>query len=101
MNEVPSWRAHRATLARIRTERPGTFGGLKAVLDVLSRRSAGDAFFPGGGSDSPDDALRDAGWRNTYEEGDYLWTATHPLSGASAHYVEGDVYCLEEGSVLQ
>ncbi|MDN4473572.1 hypothetical protein [Demequina zhanjiangensis] len=100
MNMNAYWRAYRATLLRVRAERPVTFAGLKVILDVFHAKSSGDAFFPGGADDGLDDALRDAGWSVTYEEGDYLWTATHPSSGASVHYVEGDVYCLSEGAVL-
>lgn len=39
----------------------------------------------------------DAGWSVDYEEGEYLYTAVHPESGAVVHHVEGDLYCLLEG----
>ena len=93
---------NRGTLARIRSERPVTFAGIKAALDIYSAQSNGDAFYSHreGASDGLDDALRDAGWKITDQEGDYMWTATHPLSGACVRYLGGDVYCLEEGSVL-
>ena len=94
------WHEYRATLMRIRVERPNTFAGLKAILDVFQAKSSGDASFPGGGGDGLNDALAFAGWRITYEEGDYLWTATHPASGAVVRYVEGDVYCVSDGSAL-
>ena len=61
-------------------------------VDAFQAKSSGDAFFPGGAGDGLDDALRSAGWAITYEEGDYLWTAVHPFSGARVRYIEGDVY---------
>lgn len=94
------WVRYRATLLRVRKERPVTFAGLKVILDAFQAKSSGDAFFPGGAGDGLDDALRSAGWAITYEEGDYLWTAVHPFSGARVRYVEGDVYLLIEGTVL-
>lgn len=100
MSQMDYWRAQRATLTRIRAERPSTFAGLKTILDVLHDKSVGDAFFAGGSNDGLDGALSDAGWRIDYAEGDYRWVATHPQSGASVEYIEGDVYCITEGSVL-
>jgi len=93
------WRMYDLTLARVRTERPTTFGDLKVVLDAFEPPSSGDAFFPGGADDTLGDALMSAGWSVAFEEGDYLWTATHPISGAVIQHVEGDVYCLLEGQV--
>ena len=93
------WRRYDETLALIRAERPATFAALKLILDRFEPPSSGDAFFPGGADDTLADAIMDAGWSLAFEEGDYLWTATHPYSGAVIHHVEGDLYCLMEGRV--
>jgi len=93
------WKGYHRTLATIRAERPATFAGLKLILDRFDRPSAGDAFFPGGADDTLADALSDAGWSVKFEEGDYLYTAVHPESGAVVQHVEGDLYCLLEGHV--
>lgn len=95
----PYWQRYEQTLARLRAEQPTTFAGVKLVLDTFAHKSSGDAFFPGGADDTLADALMDAGWSVAFEEGDYRWTATHPISGAVLHHVEGDVYCLLEGGV--
>lgn len=91
------WRAYDRTLALVRAEKPSTFAGLKVILDRFEPPSSADAFFPGGADDTLADAVMDAGWSLDYEEGDYLWTATHPYTGATVRYIEGDVYCLLEG----
>lgn len=92
------WQAYDRTLALIRAEKPSTFAGLKLILDRFEPPSSADAFFPRGADDTLGDAISDAGWSVDWEEGDYLWTATHPRSGAVIRHVEGDVYCLLEGS---
>lgn len=86
------WAMYDRTLARIRDEKPDTFDALKAILDRFHPPSSGDAFFPGGADDTLADALRNAGWHVDFQEGDYLWTAWHPLTGASIRHVEGDIY---------
>jgi len=86
------WAAYDATLTRIRTERPDTFAGLKAILDTFEPPSSGDAFFPGGADDTLGDALHDAGWLIRWREGDYLWDAIHPTTRARIEHVEGDIY---------
>lgn len=86
------WLAYEATLARIRTERPSTFSGLKVILDAFQPPSSGQAFFPGGADDTLGDAMHDAGWVVEWVEGDYLWTAYHPRTNASIRHVEGDIY---------
>lgn len=91
------WQRYDETLGRIRAERPNTFYGVKLIVDVFSSRSSGEAFFPGGADDTLALALMDAGWTVDFEEGDYLYTATNPVSGAVLHHVEGDLYCLLEG----
>lgn len=91
------WKRYDQTLARVRAERPNTFYGLKLILDVFESPSSGEAFFPGGADDTLALALMDAGWHVEFEEGDYLYTATNPVSGAVLHHVEGDLYCLLEG----
>jgi len=91
------WKMYDHTLATVRAERPATFAGVKLILDRFEAPSSGDAFFPGGADDGLADAIMDAGWSLAFEEGDYLWTAAHPGSGAVIRYVEGDVYCLLEG----
>lgn len=86
------WERYDHTLARIRAERPTTFAGVKLILDVFSRKSSGDAFFPGGSDDTLAHALADAGWSIRFGDGDYIWVATHPETDASLTYIEGDVY---------
>lgn len=93
------WKLYDHTLATVRAERPSTFAGLKTILDRFEPPSSGEAFFPGGADDTLALALMSAGWSVDFEEGDYLWTAAHPVSGAVVQHVEGDVYCLKEGSV--
>lgn len=85
------------TLATVRAEKPSTFAGLKTILDRFEPPSSGEAFFPGGADDTLAMALMSSGWSVAFEEGDYLWTAAHPVSGAVVQHVEGDVYCLKEG----
>lgn len=87
------WAVYNATLARVRAEKPTTFAGLKLILDVFSEPSAGDAFFPDGADDTLARALIDTGWSLDFEEGSYLYTATHPQTGAVIRYMEGDLYC--------
>lgn len=86
------WAAYDRTLARVRTERPNTFDALKAILDAYEPPSSGDAFFPGGADDDLADALHDAGWTLRFTEGVYVYTATHPTTGARLEHVEGDIY---------
>ncbi|MDL5351589.1 DUF4314 domain-containing protein [Microbacterium sp. zg-YB36] len=86
------WVAYDATLTRVRTERPDTFAGLKAILDTFEPPSSGQAFFGDGADDQLSDALHDAGWRIDFIEATYLYTARHPNTGARARYVEGDLY---------
>jgi hypothetical protein len=86
------WAQYDATLARVRAEKPDTFAALKAILDAFSPPSSGDAFFPGGADDTLGDALNDAGWAVEWSEGDYLWRARHPRTGAMLEHVEGDLY---------
>lgn len=100
MNLRAYWAAYDATLTRIRGERPDTFAALKAILDTFAAPSSGDAFFPGGSDDTLADALCDAGWRVEWREGDYLWDASHPTTGARLEHVEGDLYDLTEGGQL-
>lgn len=93
------WRMYDHTLATIRAEQPTTFAGVKLILDRFEPPSSGDAFFPGGADDTLADALMECGWSVAFEEGDYLYTAVHPQSGAVLQHVEGDLYCLVEGRV--
>lgn len=93
------WQNYDRTLATIRAERPSTFAGLKLILDRFEPPSSGDAFFPGGADDTLALALMSAGWSVDFEEGDYLYTAVHPKSGAVIQHVEGDLYCLLEGTL--
>jgi hypothetical protein len=92
MNLDGYWAAYDVTLARVRQERPDTFAALKAILDAFHAPSSGDAFFPGGADDTLGDALRDAGWAINWREGDYLWDARHPRTGARLEHVEGDLF---------
>ncbi|KXZ61392.1 hypothetical protein Mlaev_00651 [Microbacterium laevaniformans] len=100
MNLDLYWQQYDRTLATIRAERPSTFAGLKLILDRFEPPSSGEAFFPGGADDTLALALMEAGWSVDFEEGDYLYTAVHPESGAVVHHVEGDLYCLLEGQAI-
>lgn len=93
------WQAYDRTLAVIRAERPATFAGLKLILDRFESPSSGDAFFPDGADDDLASALADAGWLISFEQGVYVYRASHPESGAVLQYVEGDLHCLLEGRV--
>ncbi|MFC8682558.1 hypothetical protein ACFT30_13645 [Microbacterium ureisolvens] len=92
MNLSAYWAAYDATLARIREEKPDTFGALKAILDTFEPPSSGDAFFPGGADDTLADALRDAGWTFKFFGAPYVYKAKHASTGAILHYIEGDLY---------
>jgi hypothetical protein len=86
------WAGYRATLARVRAERPSTVDGLAAILNRFQAPSAGLAFFGNNADDRLCDALVGAGWDLRFIERDYLWEARHPGSGERLHYAEGDVY---------
>lgn len=86
------WKMYDRTLARVRDEKPSTFAALKAILDRFEPPSSGDAFFPGGADDDLADALHDAGWELRFNEGNYVYMARHPLTGAKLHHVEGDLF---------
>lgn len=86
------WRKYDETLARIRSERPDSFAGLKLILDEFEPPSSGDAFFPDGADDTLADALSDAGWRIAYSDGTYVYRAFNPTTSDVATYVEGDLY---------
>jgi hypothetical protein len=86
------WAGYDATLARVRAERPDTLEGLAAILNAFESPSSGTAFFGNNADDHLEDALESAGWHVRMIDGDYLWNASHPVTGAEIHYVEGDVY---------
>ncbi|RMB57262.1 hypothetical protein [Tessaracoccus antarcticus] len=87
------WTAIADQLATIRTNRPTTVAEIIETLGGSAAASAGDAFFAGsGGDDQLWDALEEAGWRIHPIEGAYYYTATHPATGQSLTYIEGDVY---------
>jgi len=91
------WVEYDRTLALIRAESPKTFAGVKLILDRFQPPSSGDAFFPDGADDDFASALFDTGWLIRYEEGGYVYTATHPDTGAMLRFIEGDVYRVIEG----
>lgn len=95
------WTAVNAQLDRIEAERPDTFAGVAAILDPIIDQGAiygtppgpGRAFFAGSGGDrSLWSALYAAGWRRTWIDADYYYTAEHPVTGAVLTYCEGDVF---------
>lgn len=93
----PYWAGYAATLARIRRDKPTTFAQLRAIVDgfhpVMGETLfSGDTFFPSGGEDTLAAALRDAGWRRQFLEGNYWYVAQHPTTGATCTYIEGDLY---------
>ncbi len=87
------WSVIADQLASIRTNRPTTVAEVITILGGSAAASAGDAFFAGsGGDDQLGEALSDAGWSLKRIEGDYYFTATHPTTGETLTYIEGDVY---------
>jgi hypothetical protein len=86
------WAGYDATLAKVRAERPTSVSAVAAILNEFQRPSVGVAFFGNNADDQLSLALRDAGWDVIYIEGDYVWEAHQPVSGAWLHNVEGDVY---------
>lgn len=92
MSLADFWRGYDATLARVRMGRPATTAAVVALLNDFQRPSAGIAFFGNNADDRLSEALADAGWDVQFIEGDYVWEARHPHSGAVLHSVEGDVY---------
>lgn len=87
------WTAIADQLATIRTNRPTTVAQIIEILGGSAAANAGDAFFAGsGGDDQLWDALSDAGWSIHPKEGSYYYTATHPTTGQTLTYIEGDVY---------
>lgn len=86
------WNTITAQLAAIREDKPTTTAGIIEILGGSAGASAGDAFFAGsGGDDQLVDALQDAGWRIRWISSPYYYTATHPITGDSLTYTEGDV----------
>jgi hypothetical protein len=86
------WRGYDATLARVRLERPSTTAAVVEILNAFQPPSAGIAFFGNNADEHLSTALAAAGWDVRYIEGDYLWEAHQPTTGAWLHNVEGDVY---------
>lgn len=93
-------------LQRIRTEKPGTFDGVRAVLldpaygDVATEvhrngpRSfdTDSAFFAGSGGDPQlSDALEQASWQRVNFTASYHYVMSHPATGEVLTYIEGDV----------
>ncbi len=76
-------------LASIREQRPATVAEIITILGG----SAGEAFFAGSGGDEQlSEALQAAGWQLWGIQAPYYYTATHPATGESLTYIEGDVY---------
>lgn len=93
-------------LARIATEKPDTFEGVRAVLldqaydEIVAevhrngtrRFDLDSAFFAGSGGDATlDDALEHAGWQMVGFTASYYYIMTHPHTGEALTYIEGDV----------
>ena len=93
MTSTDFWGAIEAQLTLIRSLPMITTEQVIDVLDEPGSIGCGDAFFAGSGGDYQlSEALFDAGWDIHSIEGDYHWTATHPRTGDSLTYCEGDVY---------
>jgi hypothetical protein len=92
MSLASFWAGYDATLAKVRAERPDSTAAVAAILNAFQPPSAGVAFFGNNADDQLSLALADAGWKVRYIEGDYVWEARHPATGAVLHNVEGDVY---------
>lgn len=87
------WAVIADQLTSIRTNQPTTVAEIVEILGGSAAASAGDAFFAGsGGDDQLSDALSDAGWKLRGIEFPYYYTATHPTTGQTLTYIEGDVY---------
>lgn len=92
MDLASFWAGYETTLARVRDERPDTLASLAAILNAFQPPSVGVAFFGNNADEQLSGALTTAGWDVRFIEGDYLWEARHPATGAWIHYVEGDIY---------
>lgn len=88
------WRDIDTALDTIEAQKPGTFAGVKAILDTLSEGDWGaDAFFPGSGGDRQlMGSLRAAGWHVFWAQASYFYVAVHAETGETLTYIEGDVF---------
>ncbi len=87
------WNTISDQLTTIRNTQPTTVAQVTEILGGSAAASAGDAFFAGsGGDDQLSEALDDAGWKIRGIEFPYYYTATHPATGETLTYIEGDVY---------
>lgn len=93
-------------LAAIVYHRPTTFEGVRRILldplydDITAERNRNGvrhfgpdaAFFAGsGGDETLMRALADAGWQIGTEKASYWYTMTHPATGETLTYTEGDI----------
>ncbi|MDU2072533.1 MAG: hypothetical protein E7G28_13000 [Cutibacterium avidum] len=93
-------------LAAIVYHRPATFEGVRRILldplydDIAAERNRNGvrhfgpdaAFFAGsGGDETLMRALIDAGWQIGTEKASYWYTMTHPATGETLTYTEGDI----------
>lgn len=93
-------------LAAIVYHRPATFEGVRRILldplydDIAAERNRNGvrhfgldaAFFAGsGGDETLMRALADAGWQIGTEKASYWYTMTHPATGETLTYTEGDI----------
>lgn len=87
------WQIIDAQLDTIEREGTNTYDGLVAIMPGDPGMSAASAFFGGSGGDrSLCSALSVAGWRITWSEASYHYTAQHPDTGEMITYCEGDIY---------
>lgn len=89
------WKAVEAQLKELESAKTAA-----DVVRILSRERnpyghetiAADGFFAGGGGDdSVEAALDEAGWVHVWREAEYYWCMRAP-DGSHVTYVEGDIY---------
>lgn len=89
------WTQIHTDLDRIEQEKPDTYDAVKKILKDQADPYITDApaFFAGSGGDrSLFSALSVAGWHLAWIEASYYYVVTHPETGETLTYCEGDVY---------
>ncbi|MGB3327651.1 MAG: hypothetical protein WBA46_01790 [Thermomicrobiales bacterium] len=87
------WQIIDEQLDTIERDRINTYEGIKTIMPTTPGESAAPAFFGGSGGDrSLFESLSIAGWVQTWSEASYYYVATHPDTGDTLTYIEGDIY---------
>ena len=94
------WQSIDLALDTIAADQARTFESVKTILNAhgdpapygRGERGANASFFAGSGADRQlIDSLRASGWRIVWAEASYYYVATHPDTGETLTYCEGDV----------